>query len=702
MHLNSLSIRIAALLILPCLLKAHAQDEAGKKEPPSTIPDHALAQPADPNLTRHLLDLPLSATVSNAVTLESAAVRSVKDAAIYAPNTFMTELSARKYSNPYFRGIGASAMNPGVITYIDGVPQFSANSSNLELLDIQQIDFMRGPVGALYGRNSVGGLIHLNSSRPTLSTWSGNTESTFGNYGLYDFRGSLTGPLIQDQLGFSFAGGYREREGFSHNASNGADIDHRSAWFGKGQLLWQPNEDLEVRLILAGESAKDGDYALQDVSALRQQERQLTRNFYGHTSRDVIQPTLQITYHAESYDLISNTGLVWWRTDDLTDFDYTDQPLLIRRDHERMLTLTQEFRLQNPTGSPIALAPHASLQWHAGLFLFHSQYRQNAANTSDIGFLPVAETLSQSRLNQSGIGFYGQGIITLWDQLDILAGLRLDIEHQNTKAIQTITPGSTQIVDAASTFAALSPQLAISYRFQPELMGYLSLAGGSKPGGFNVDGSGEFSNERTWNYELGIKGHAFRNDLNYTLAVFYTDIQDMQISQIESTGSYINTNVGNARSQGIEFGLDYRYSDCLMFFGSTSWQDARFTSGTIIDSMSINDRNLPYAPEYQVTLGILTEQPLRRGVTIYARADIQLCGAFKYSAQNNTGQDAYTLANFRLGIRCASWFSELFMNNAFNIDYVPVAMNYPIFGSPRLIGENGAPCTFGLRVGMKF
>lgn len=89
----------------------------------------------------------------------------VSDAADYAPNTFFHEFTARKLSNPRFRGVGSSPNNPGVTTYIDGVPQLNANSSSIELMDVDQIEFVRGPQSALFGRNVLGGLVNVTSAR---------------------------------------------------------------------------------------------------------------------------------------------------------------------------------------------------------------------------------------------------------------------------------------------------------------------------------------------------------------------------------------------------------------------------------------------------------------------------------------------------------------------------------------------------------
>ena len=101
---------------------------------------------------------------SRRTTIENAGIHIVSEAAIFAPNTFFTEWSARKLSNARFRGISSSPNNPGITTYIDGVPQFNANSSSIELLDVDQIEFVRGPQSALFGRNTLGGLVNITST----------------------------------------------------------------------------------------------------------------------------------------------------------------------------------------------------------------------------------------------------------------------------------------------------------------------------------------------------------------------------------------------------------------------------------------------------------------------------------------------------------------------------------------------------------
>ena len=170
--------------------------------------------------------LPLSVTAVPLTTIENAGIHIVSEAAIFAPNTYFTEWTARKLSNARFRGISSSPNNPGITTYIDGVPQFNANSSSIELLDVDQIEFVRGPQSALFGRNTLGGLVNIASSRPSLTKWTGTLAVPFGNHGSWAVRGGASGPVVGDKvsLGVSFA--QVNRDGFTVNDVNGER--HRS------------------------------------------------------------------------------------------------------------------------------------------------------------------------------------------------------------------------------------------------------------------------------------------------------------------------------------------------------------------------------------------------------------------------------------------------------------------------------------------
>src|SRR3954452_11502915 len=182
-------------LILGVLIPAVAGAQTAAPQPPvQTVPQPpvtvtAQKEPADPQ------SLPVSVTVVPLESLWNGGMTTIGEASIYAPNTFFTDFTARKLSNPRFRGIGSSPANPAISTYIDGVPQLNTNSSSVELLDVNQVEFVRGPQSALFGRNTLGGLVNIASTRPSLTRWTGAALVPFGNDSAVDVRADASGPI---------------------------------------------------------------------------------------------------------------------------------------------------------------------------------------------------------------------------------------------------------------------------------------------------------------------------------------------------------------------------------------------------------------------------------------------------------------------------------------------------------------------------
>src|SRR6185503_12966685 len=107
---------------------------------------------------------------------------------------------------------GSSPANPAVTTYIDGVPQLNTNSSSIEFLDVDQVEFVRGPQSALFGRNTLGGLVNVTSVRPSMTRWTGSARVPFGNFGAREARASVSGP-VAEKLAVGLAFGHSERDG---------------------------------------------------------------------------------------------------------------------------------------------------------------------------------------------------------------------------------------------------------------------------------------------------------------------------------------------------------------------------------------------------------------------------------------------------------------------------------------------------------
>jgi iron complex outermembrane receptor protein len=643
--------------------------------------------------------------------IQNAGIHVVHEASIFAPSTYFTEFTARKLSTARFRGIGSSPSNPGITTYFDGVPQINANSSSIELLDIDQIEFIRGPQSALYGRNTLGGLVNITSARPSMARWTGSASVPFGNFGAWAVRGAASGPLVKDKasVGFSFA--QVEREGFTENDVTGNDIDSRSAFSAKAQFLWQPTSEWEGRVIFTGERARDGDYSLYDVGSLRETPYHAAHDFEGHVDRDIVGTTILARRVGGPITFSSTTGFLNWKTQDVTDLDYTPLPILTRDNTEEDFQFTQEVRFASADGSPIRLADRAQLRWQAGAFLFTQAYEQDAINSFSpfvIAPFPVTQHSPQSNLDDFGLGFFGQGTVTLNDRLDLIGSARFDYENKSAAIEEFFDPliaPPTQL-DTEESFSNVSPQFAAAYRFQPDKTVYGTVGRGYKAGGFNAaapTGAEAYGEEHTWHLEGGLKTLWANGRVSTNAAVFYIDWNDLQLNvpNPNSPTQFYITNVGGAASKGVEFELGARAAPGVDLFAAFGYTHARFSDGSASGGLDVSGNKVPNTPDYTTSAGVQYSRPVGPA-NLAARADVVFYGSFQYDDHNTLSQDAYSLMNFRVAASGKFLIGELLIRNAFDTKYIPVAFPYPNFAASGFIGEMGAPRTFSVSGGVRF
>jgi iron complex outermembrane receptor protein len=667
----------------------------------------AQKEPEDPQ------NLPVSVSAVLSDTLFLAGVRTVSEAGGYAPNTFFNEFTARKLSNPRFRGVGASPNNPGVTSYIDGVPQLNANSSSIELVDVDQIEFVRGSQSALFGRNAVGGIINITSVRPSLTKWTGSVIAPFGNFTAGDVRGTASGPLVGDTLALGVGFGYSRRDGFTTNDVTGHDLDSRSAVFGRGQLLWKPAARWEARAMFNGERARDGDYALNDLATVRANPFHVSRDFEGFTHRDILAETIRVAYRGSKLEFSTTTGFLKWKTQDSTDLDYTAAPLITRNNAEEDFQFTEEARFASAT--PFRFADRVTMRWQAGAFLFTQDYNQDAINSyspfvlSPFLGIPVSQHSPLSALDDRGLGIYGQGTWTFANRLDVTAGARADYEHKAANLQTFFTPAvlPPSVVDAARDFSDVSPQVAAVYHLASKAMVYGTVARGFKAGGFNAaspPGAEAYGEEHSWNFEAGVKGSAFADRLSATVAVFRMDWRDLQVNEPNPyvPAQFFITNAAGATSSGLEFELHARPDRGVDLFGGAGFTHAHFSNGSVSNGVDVSGKKLANAPSYTADFGVQLIRPVANGFALTARAEAICYGGYQYDDANTTGQNAYTLTNLRAGLRKDHGFAEFWIRNAFDTRYVPVAFPYAGLAPSGFIGEPGAPRTFGIRVGMTF
>lgn len=709
MHTGPIAMRrfvLIAALLLPSMSFAQ-----GNQPPTVTLPTVIVT--AEKEAT-DVKTVPGSVTAVTAEAIAGDGMRIVSDAAILAPNTIFTEFTARKVSNARVRGIGSSPANPAITTYIDGVPQLNSISSNIELVDVDQIEFVRGPQSPLFGRNTLGGVVNVRSARPSTSRWTGSVVGPFGDYGSREVRGNVSGPL-GSKAAVSFAAGREQRDGYTTNTITGHDLDSRDGTFAKAQLLFTPAQNWEARVIYSHERNRDGDYALGDLDQIRQNPFQVARDFEGFTNRDINGTTINVRGGGKRVAVDVTTGFVKWKTEDETDLDYTPLPLATRNNQEEDFQFTQELRIASPANAPVKLSDSVLLKWQGGVELFKQNYDQVAVNTLGAYVLSpqipfaVAQTSPQSQIDDTGLGVFGRGTLTFNNKADVTIGLRFDHQKSEAELNTFFTPAIAppNAVAADKAFSDVSPQVAFGYHVTPAATAYASASRGYKAGGFNpaaLPGSEAYSEEHAWHLEGGVKSTLAGGRVSANAALFYIDWDGLQLNVPNPfvPGQFYISNVGGAKSRGVELELAARPHQNVDLFASFGYTNARFAAGTLSSGIDVADNNLPFTPDYTAVIGAQLSRALNSTVTLYGRGEAVMYGAFQYDEANTAQQDAYSLTNLRAGLRAKYLFAEAWIRNAFDTQYVPIAFPYQGFAPSGFVGENGRPRTFGVSAGVTF
>jgi outer membrane receptor protein involved in Fe transport len=215
--------------------------------------------------TQILQDVPLAVSAISADTLQNSGASDIRQLNQLAPSLLVSSTGSEANGSARIRGIGTVGDNPGlessVAVFIDGVYRSRSGIGLNELGEIERVEVLRGPQGTLFGRNASAGLLNIISKKPNLNEFEGFGELSYGNYDFMRASGGITGPLGEG-LGFRLDGVYTKRDGFYRviNAANGTEnrVNDRDRAFVRGQLLYEPSDTIEFRLI--------GDYTTRDES----------------------------------------------------------------------------------------------------------------------------------------------------------------------------------------------------------------------------------------------------------------------------------------------------------------------------------------------------------------------------------------------------------------------------------------------------
>lgn len=207
---------------------------------------------------QELADVPLAVSAVSAEQLANTGANDIRQLNQVAPSLLVSSTGSEANGSARVRGIGTVGDNPGlessVAVFIDGVYRSRSGIGLNELGEIERVELLRGPQGTLGGRNASAGMISITSKAPSFE-FGGTAELTYGNYDFWRFSGSVTGPL-SETIAARLDGVYVKRDGFYKDATNNTRVNNRDRFFLRGQIAFEPSDNLRFRLI--------GDYTKRE------------------------------------------------------------------------------------------------------------------------------------------------------------------------------------------------------------------------------------------------------------------------------------------------------------------------------------------------------------------------------------------------------------------------------------------------------
>jgi iron complex outermembrane receptor protein len=199
-----------------------------------------------------LQDTPIAVTVVSAADLKETQVQDIKDLQFMVPSLRVTQLQSSGNTNFLIRGFGNGANNagiePSVGVFIDGVYRSRTASAMADLPNLERIEVLRGPQSTLFGKNASAGVISVVTAKPSFDETTGSASVTVGEYSQIIVKGDINGPL-SDNVAFGLSASSNQRDGYYDNLAGGDALGEVNRVGVRGQLLFAPSDDFELRLI---------------------------------------------------------------------------------------------------------------------------------------------------------------------------------------------------------------------------------------------------------------------------------------------------------------------------------------------------------------------------------------------------------------------------------------------------------------------
>ena len=678
----------------------------------------------------NLSDVPISVTAFSADDIEAMGIDSPKDFLDQTPGVFYRTNTTAGTAFVNIRGIAASrnAESPvGVV--VDGVYLNNPLGFQNELVDVEQIEVLKGPQGALYGRNASAGAIIVTTKAPT-NEFEGQVTVGYGRNDWRKAEASFGGPIIEDKLLFRIAGYQNGHDGFFENKflstpNNPVYQDPLDNKGIRGRLLFNPTDTFSGELrgsftkseggfndnpgLASGIVTGDEDIVFGNPAF------DLVTNVRSFSDRETTDISLKLDWDLEFGTLTSITA--YSELEEISGGD--DQPLdSIANTTQGLLntyeTISQELRFTSPSDRDFRYIVGGYYQNTDRVFANSLGTDTGAGQVvtqfdSRYGISPAGGSVNPQLgtnanfIDQEAWAVFAQFEYDINDQFELSAAIRYDEDNETADSIQLLAPGAggadavpvvvtgiafdqLETLNRKADFSSWQPKVTLSYQPSDMFTIYATYAEGFKNGGFNnLDVSqafgaipNVFEAEEVQTFEAGLKTSLLEDQLKINGAVYLNNVDDFNYFEVAlgpSGPSQANGNIDEVEFLGFEFDFSYAVTDAITLSGSGNIieseikKSTRFNPGGVIEG-----NNAPYFPEQSYAAMVDWRDQLTENIGGFANLQVNYIGEIQWDLREMVVHDPQTFLDARAGVTYGDedrpWTFTVFCKNCTDNDYI--------------------------------
>lgn len=632
-------------------------------------------------------------SVVTAAKIANSDLRTLQDAVRLTPNLVVLDGLYPGYKTVSFRGfttLGRDGEFP-FATVVDGVVQPGQMFFQQELVNVSQIEILRGPQGTLYGGGAIAGAINIVTRKPT-NDYTGSVTAQYLNGDEKRVLASVSGPIIRDKLFFTAGATAYKGDGLIKNLANPINADFGKGVTSRGSLLFTPTEDISVALSASTSDSRQGGLWLAPIpdADFKDAVGQPSENQAGVVRTKLRSYSLKSDFAFSDFaTLTAITAYSRGRERTTADGDFTAADLFTQTVHFVDETWSQELRLTS-TGT-------GAFKWNVGGY-YQDESRDYQSSYGAVGGIPG---LNDNLRQYETYALFGQASYELTDRLELTGGFRYDWEKQSY-----LDRLSKLILK--QKFSEPQGKASISYKWTRDLFTYATYSRGYRKGGFNPSSQAEslliYKPETADNFEVGFKSNFGDNLATLNGAAFYTDFKGQQFSTsrvLEGDGIFTAiSNIGKTRVMGAEAELSVRPMQGLSISGSLGYSDVKIKSFVPENPGQYRNNVIPQIYRFTAQAGLDYEAPLSDSATLVFHGDVSHRGNVYWDVQNELETGPKTFFNAKISLQSGPWSISAIGRNLSN-ERTPMAVGPHALGTTSLASYN-TPRQYGVEVGMKF